>query len=224
MSPRSKPKPPEPDSATWNDRSRAGLSPRGKPSTRLRTGGKPCGRRPPLTTTFSIQRSPSSGHHVRASAGRSLPSEPQPRREARHPGVLDLGRVRDRVVPGVAGSRGPEGARDHRRDIGCALSTRRRSATSAGRQSDAAPIGRAARCGLTGGGQTVLKAMLYHVYTRNGAGALGVIVETAREALAKSRGVSRGRASGDDLQGLLGNALDRRGTDAGRDQRLTDVH
>jgi hypothetical protein len=66
--------------------------------------------------------------------------------------------------------------------------------------------------------------MLYHVYTRNGAGALGVIVETAREALAKSRGVSRGRASGDDLQGLLGNALDRRGTDAGRDQRLTDVH
>jgi hypothetical protein len=28
--------------------------------------------------------------------------------------------------------------------------------------------------------------MPYHVYTRSGAGALGVIVETAREALAKA--------------------------------------
>ena len=89
------------------------------------------------------------------------------------------------------------------------MRTRRRSATSAWRQADAAPIGRAARCGLTGGGQTVLKTMPYHVYTRSGAGALGVIVETAREALAKAAEFLEEGHREVIFKDLLGNVLDR---------------
>jgi hypothetical protein len=46
------------------------------------------------------------------------------------------------------------------------------------------------------------------VYTRSGAGALGVIVETAREALAKAAEFLE-EGQGGDLQGLLGNVLHR---------------
>jgi hypothetical protein len=59
------------------------------------------------------------------------------RREACDPGLMGLRRLRDRVLPGAAGSRGPEGARDHRRHSGCALRSGRRSAQPTGRQANA---------------------------------------------------------------------------------------
>ena len=51
--------------------------------------------------------------------------------------------------------------------------------------------------------------MPYHVYTRSGAGALGVIVETAREALAKAAGILDEGHMEVIFKDLLGNVLDR---------------
>jgi hypothetical protein len=45
----------------------------------------------------------------------------------------------------------------------------------------------------------------FHVYKRRGIGAVGIIVETAREALAKA---ARGRKPGRGIKDLLGNAVD----------------
>jgi hypothetical protein len=152
---------------------------------------------------------PSSRHHVRASAGRGRPSEPESRREASHPGVLGLGCVRDRIVPGASGSRGAEGSRLDRRHFGSASRARRWPAATAWRQADAAPIRRAARCGLTEAGRTVLKAMPYHVDTRSGAGAVGVIVQSAREALSKAAEFLEEGHREVIFRDLLGNVLDR---------------
>jgi hypothetical protein len=57
--------------------------------------------------------------------------------------------------------------------------------------------------------QTVLKAMPYHVYTRSGVGAVGVIVETAREALAKACEFLEAGNRDVIFKDLLGNVLDR---------------
>jgi hypothetical protein len=51
--------------------------------------------------------------------------------------------------------------------------------------------------------------MPYHVYTRSGVGAVGVIVETAREALAKASEFLEGGHGDVIFKGLLGNVLDR---------------
>lgn len=51
--------------------------------------------------------------------------------------------------------------------------------------------------------------MPYHVYTRSGAGALGVIVETAREALAKASEFLEEGHGEVIFKDLLGNILDR---------------
>ena len=51
--------------------------------------------------------------------------------------------------------------------------------------------------------------MPYHVYTRSGAGAVGVIVETAREALAKAAEFLEEGHSEVIFKDLLGNVLDR---------------
>jgi hypothetical protein len=51
--------------------------------------------------------------------------------------------------------------------------------------------------------------MPYHVYTRSGAGALAVIVETAREALAKAAELLDEGHREVIFKDLLGNILDR---------------
>jgi hypothetical protein len=51
--------------------------------------------------------------------------------------------------------------------------------------------------------------MPYHVYTRSGVGAVGVIVETAREALAKASEFLEGGHREVIFKDLLGNVLDR---------------
>ena len=51
--------------------------------------------------------------------------------------------------------------------------------------------------------------MPYHVYTRSGAGALGVIVETAREAIAKAAEFLEEGHGEVIFKDLLGNVLDR---------------
>ena len=51
--------------------------------------------------------------------------------------------------------------------------------------------------------------MPYHVYTRTGPGALGVIVETAREALAKAADYLDDGQREVIFKDLLGNVLDR---------------
>jgi hypothetical protein len=51
--------------------------------------------------------------------------------------------------------------------------------------------------------------MPYHVYTRSGAGALGVIVETAREALAKAAEFLEQEHREVTFKDLFGNVLDR---------------
>jgi hypothetical protein len=50
--------------------------------------------------------------------------------------------------------------------------------------------------------------MPYHVYTRSGAGALGVIVETARRALAKAAEFVEDGYPEVIFKHLLGNLLD----------------
>ena len=50
--------------------------------------------------------------------------------------------------------------------------------------------------------------MPYHVYTRSGVSAVGVIVETAKEALAKAAELLR-KGTGMIFKDLLGNVLDR---------------
>jgi hypothetical protein len=52
-------------------------------------------------------------------------------------------------------------------------------------------------------------AMPYHVYTPSGAGAVGVIVETAREALAKAADFLDDGQREVIFKDLLGNVLDR---------------
>jgi hypothetical protein len=51
--------------------------------------------------------------------------------------------------------------------------------------------------------------MPYQVYTRNGVGALGVIVETAKEALAKAAEFLEEGHREVIFKDLLGNVLDR---------------
>jgi hypothetical protein len=51
--------------------------------------------------------------------------------------------------------------------------------------------------------------MPYHVHTRTGAGALGVIVETAREALVKAAAFLKEGHREVTFKDLLGNVLDR---------------
>jgi hypothetical protein len=51
--------------------------------------------------------------------------------------------------------------------------------------------------------------MPYHVYTRSGGGAVGVIVETAREALAKAADFLEDGHREVIFKDLLGNVLDR---------------
>jgi hypothetical protein len=51
--------------------------------------------------------------------------------------------------------------------------------------------------------------MPYHVYTRSGVGALGVIVETARQALAKAAEFLEEGHREVIFKDLLGNVLDR---------------
>jgi hypothetical protein len=51
--------------------------------------------------------------------------------------------------------------------------------------------------------------MPYHVYTRSGVGAVGVIVETAREALAKAAEFLEDGHGEVIFKDLLGNVLDR---------------
>jgi hypothetical protein len=51
--------------------------------------------------------------------------------------------------------------------------------------------------------------MPYHVYTRSGAGAVGVIVETAREALAKAAEFLEQGHGEVTFKDLLGNVLNR---------------
>ena len=50
--------------------------------------------------------------------------------------------------------------------------------------------------------------MPYHVYTRSGAGAVGVIVETAKDALAKAAEFLEGGHPEVIFKDLLGNILD----------------
>jgi hypothetical protein len=57
--------------------------------------------------------------------------------------------------------------------------------------------------------QTVPKAMPHHVYTRSGVGAVGVIVETAREALAKAAAFLDEGHREVIFKDLPGNVLDR---------------
>jgi len=49
--------------------------------------------------------------------------------------------------------------------------------------------------------------MPYHVYTKNGAGAFGVIVETAREALAKAAQFAEDGYPGVVFKDLRGNII-----------------
>jgi len=49
--------------------------------------------------------------------------------------------------------------------------------------------------------------MPYHVYTKNGAGAFGVIVETAREALAKAVQFAEDGYPGVVFKDLRGNII-----------------
>jgi hypothetical protein len=51
--------------------------------------------------------------------------------------------------------------------------------------------------------------MPYHVYTRSGAGAVGVIVESAKEALAKAAEFFEDGHPEVIFKDLLGNILDR---------------
>jgi hypothetical protein len=51
--------------------------------------------------------------------------------------------------------------------------------------------------------------MPYHVYTRRGIGAVGIIVETAREALAKAAEFVEDGNPDVVIKDLLGNILDR---------------
>jgi hypothetical protein len=51
--------------------------------------------------------------------------------------------------------------------------------------------------------------MPYHVYTRSGVGAVGVIVETAKEALAKAAELLEEGHREVIFKDLLGNVLDR---------------
>jgi hypothetical protein len=51
--------------------------------------------------------------------------------------------------------------------------------------------------------------MPYHVYTRSGGGAVGVIVETASEALAKAADFLEDGHREVIFKDLLGNVLDR---------------
>lgn len=51
--------------------------------------------------------------------------------------------------------------------------------------------------------------MPYHVYTRSGTGAVGVIVETAREALTKAAAFLDDGQREVIFKDLLGNVLDR---------------
>jgi len=48
----------------------------------------------------------------------------------------------------------------------------------------------------------------YHVYTRSGGGAVGIIVETAKEALAKAAEFVEDGNSDVSIKDLLGNVLD----------------
>lgn len=50
--------------------------------------------------------------------------------------------------------------------------------------------------------------MPYHVYTRSGGGAVGIIVETAREALAKAAEFVEDGNADVIIKDLLGNVLD----------------
>lgn len=50
--------------------------------------------------------------------------------------------------------------------------------------------------------------MPYHVYTRSGGGAVGIIVETAKEALAKAAEFVEDGNSDVSIKDLLGNVLD----------------
>ena len=50
--------------------------------------------------------------------------------------------------------------------------------------------------------------MPFHVYTRRGIGALGIIVETAREALAKAAEFVEDGNPDVIIKDLLGNVLD----------------
>ena len=59
------------------------------------------------------------------------------------------------------------------------------------------------------------------MYTRSGAGALGVIVETAREALAKAAEFLEEGHREVIFKDLLGNVLPCFGSDYGRNRRST---
>src|ERR1700753_1247209 len=73
---------------------------------------------------------------------------------------MGVGRVGDRVMPFAARYDRIEGTRYHRRNPGSALRARRRSASSAGWQADAAFLGRTARGGL------IAEAMMHDLGSR----------------------------------------------------------